>query len=114
MVGQWDPDESWSYDPLLAVEVSEIGATLISLSVPAMKPFFGKLFTSIGSTLRSRTTKNGSSMPTPSVVKQGTQDSQRTGVPSGSMMQELDEYEREESDSSTIGIVADHKGQHAA
>lgn len=31
-------DMSWSYNPLLAVEVSEIGATLISLSVPGIKP----------------------------------------------------------------------------
>ncbi|KAK3934229.1 integral membrane pth11 [Diplogelasinospora grovesii] len=40
--GQWDPDESWSYNPMLAVETSEIGATLIALSVPGIKPMFDK------------------------------------------------------------------------
>ncbi|KAK4540017.1 hypothetical protein LTR36_009833 [Oleoguttula mirabilis] len=44
IVGQWDVDESWSYDPLLAVESSEIGSTLIALSIPALKPFFGSVF----------------------------------------------------------------------
>jgi hypothetical protein len=40
VVGQWDADQSWSYDPLLAIEVSEIGTTLIALSIPALKPLF--------------------------------------------------------------------------
>ncbi len=40
--GQWDPDMSWSYNPMLAVEVSEIGATLIALSVPGIKPIFDR------------------------------------------------------------------------
>ena len=31
---------SWFYNPLLAVEVAEIGATLIALSVPGVKPLF--------------------------------------------------------------------------
>lgn len=38
--GQWEPDMSWFYNPLLAVEVSEIGATLIALSIPGVKPLF--------------------------------------------------------------------------
>ncbi|TKA67188.1 hypothetical protein B0A55_10622 [Friedmanniomyces simplex] len=50
IVGQWEADESWSYDPLLAVEVSEIGSTLVALSVPALKPFFGSLFASLDRT----------------------------------------------------------------
>jgi hypothetical protein len=29
---------SWSYNPMLAVEAAEIGATLIALSVPGLKP----------------------------------------------------------------------------
>ncbi|KAK5115807.1 hypothetical protein LTR85_009401 [Meristemomyces frigidus] len=41
---QWEPDESWVYDPFLAIEVAEIGSTLIALSIPALKPFFGTLF----------------------------------------------------------------------
>ncbi|KAK3684076.1 hypothetical protein B0T22DRAFT_520557 [Podospora appendiculata] len=40
--GQWQTDMSWAYNPMLAVEVSEIGATLIALSVPGIKPMFDK------------------------------------------------------------------------
>ncbi|KAH7243756.1 hypothetical protein MRS44_017114 [Fusarium solani] len=36
--GQWQPDMSWAYNPMLAIEVTEIGATLIALSVPGFKP----------------------------------------------------------------------------
>ncbi|KIV79507.1 hypothetical protein PV11_07065 [Exophiala sideris] len=41
--GQWDPDESWTYDPMLAIEVAEIGGTLIALSFPGLKPMFDRL-----------------------------------------------------------------------
>lgn len=41
--GQWDLDESWTYDPMLAVETAEIGATLIALSVPGLKPIVDRL-----------------------------------------------------------------------
>ncbi|KAL7941156.1 hypothetical protein V8C42DRAFT_197530 [Trichoderma barbatum] len=44
ILGQWESDESWSYDPMLGVEASEIGATLIALSVPGAKPLFDKIF----------------------------------------------------------------------
>ncbi|KAK0301790.1 hypothetical protein LTR82_018120, partial [Friedmanniomyces endolithicus] len=50
IVGQWEVDESWSYDPLLAVEVSEIGSTMVALSIPALKPMFGSLFASFNRT----------------------------------------------------------------
>ncbi|KAK1775486.1 hypothetical protein QBC45DRAFT_422080 [Copromyces sp. CBS 386.78] len=40
--GQWEMDMSWTYNPMLAVEVSEIGATLIALSIPGIKPMFDK------------------------------------------------------------------------
>ena len=48
ILGQWEPDMSWSYNPMLGVEVSEIGATLIALSIPGAKQawdivFFTKL-----------------------------------------------------------------------
>ncbi|WDK22804.1 hypothetical protein CGRA01v4_14094 [Colletotrichum graminicola] len=36
--GQWQPDQSWIYSPLLAIEVSEIGATLVALSIPGIRP----------------------------------------------------------------------------
>ncbi|OKL55375.1 hypothetical protein UA08_09380 [Talaromyces atroroseus] len=40
-MGQWSKDSTWYYDPQLAIEMSEIGATLIALSLPALKPLFG-------------------------------------------------------------------------
>lgn len=36
--GQWEPDQSWVYDPFLAIENAEIGGTLFALCVPALKP----------------------------------------------------------------------------
>ncbi|OAQ92537.1 proteinrelated to integral membrane protein pth11 [Purpureocillium lilacinum] len=42
ILGQWQTDMSWSYNPMLGVETSEIGATLIALSVPGVKPLFDK------------------------------------------------------------------------
>ncbi|KAJ6438762.1 proteinrelated to integral membrane protein pth11 [Purpureocillium lavendulum] len=42
ILGQWQTDMSWSYNPMLGVETSEIGATLIALSVPGAKPLFDK------------------------------------------------------------------------
>ena len=53
--GQWDADESWTYDPMLAIETSEIGGTLIALSVPGLKPLFDKLLS------RRRSDTNASS-----------------------------------------------------
>ena len=55
VVGQWEADESWSYDYLLAIEVSEIGSTLLALSVPALKPLFGSIMASLGRTLNPGT-----------------------------------------------------------
>ncbi|RFN43514.1 hypothetical protein FIE12Z_12265 [Fusarium flagelliforme] len=40
--GQWNMDMSWAYNPMLVIEVSEIGGTLIALSVPGFKPLFDK------------------------------------------------------------------------
>ncbi|KAJ0167203.1 hypothetical protein CTA2_3829 [Colletotrichum tanaceti] len=42
--GQWQPDQSWIYSPLLAIEVSEIGATLIALSIPGIRPLAEEAF----------------------------------------------------------------------
>lgn len=44
ILGQWEPDMSWSYNPMLGVEVSEIGATLIALSVPGVKQTWDLVF----------------------------------------------------------------------
>ncbi|KAK7423395.1 hypothetical protein QQZ08_009072 [Neonectria magnoliae] len=57
--------QSWSYNPMLGVEVSEIGATLIALSVPGVKPLFDKFImrkdASIGSTGDTRYGKGNTS-----------------------------------------------------
>ncbi|KAH7147007.1 hypothetical protein B0J13DRAFT_553040 [Dactylonectria estremocensis] len=36
------PDSQWLYGPTLTVQMAEIGATLISLSMPGLKPLFDK------------------------------------------------------------------------
>ncbi|OAA69678.1 hypothetical protein ISF_02948 [Cordyceps fumosorosea ARSEF 2679] len=61
--GQWEADMSWEYNPMLGVEVAEIGATLIALSVPGVKPVFdkfvlGKKDASSGSGSTSHRTRN--------------------------------------------------------
>ncbi|GKT65761.1 integral membrane protein PTH11-like protein [Colletotrichum tofieldiae] len=50
--GQWQPDQSWIYSPLLATEVSEIGATLIALSIPGIRPLAEEIFKRTLSVLR--------------------------------------------------------------
>lgn len=55
---------SWSYNPMLGVEVSEVGATLIALSVPGVKPLFDRFIlrkdsvTGSGSSKYARTGEN--------------------------------------------------------
>jgi hypothetical protein len=49
-VSDVQPDQSWSYNSLLTIEVAEIGSTLVALSVPALKPFFAKFFTFLDTT----------------------------------------------------------------
>ncbi|KAJ5677812.1 uncharacterized protein N7477_003445 [Penicillium maclennaniae] len=44
VLGQWASDGSWAYNPMLCVENAEIAGTMIALSVPALKPVFGNLF----------------------------------------------------------------------
>lgn len=53
VVGQWASDGSWYYNPQLAIEVAEIGATLMALSVPALKPMAGKCYEKMRSTNNS-------------------------------------------------------------
>jgi hypothetical protein len=61
--GQWASDGSWAYNPMLCVENAEIAGTLIALSVPALKPVFGNMFSRLteytGSRTRSRSRSNG-------------------------------------------------------
>ncbi|KAF6821132.1 integral membrane protein pth11-like protein [Colletotrichum musicola] len=42
--GQWQPDQSWIYSPLLAIEVAEVGATLIALSIPGIRPLVDECY----------------------------------------------------------------------
>lgn len=46
--GQWRPDSSWNYNPMLAIENSEIGGTLIALSIPGLKPLFDRFSSKVG------------------------------------------------------------------
>ncbi|KAJ5697365.1 hypothetical protein N7488_011049 [Penicillium malachiteum] len=61
--GQWASDGSWAYNPMLCVENAEIACTLIALSVPALKPVFGNIFSHLteytGSNTRSRSRSAG-------------------------------------------------------
>ena len=41
-IGTFEADFSWYYNPQLVVESSEVGGTLIALSVPGLKPLLGK------------------------------------------------------------------------
>lgn len=45
--GQWAADGSWYYNPMLILETSEVGGTLLALSVPALKPLLGSWATTI-------------------------------------------------------------------
>ncbi|KAM0703742.1 hypothetical protein Q7P35_009681 [Cladosporium inversicolor] len=61
IVGQWQADQSWSYNSLLTIEVAEIGSTLVALSVPALKPFFGKIFAFLDGTFVSHASSGSTS-----------------------------------------------------
>lgn len=61
--GQWDPDSSWAYNPMMCVENAEIAATLVALSVPALKPVFGNLFAHLTEYTSSHTRSRSTKMP---------------------------------------------------
>jgi hypothetical protein len=84
--GQWAEDGSWVYNPMLCVENAEIAATLVALSVPALKPVFGNVFahlaeyTTSHTRSRSRSTKlhtRGHSKTTCSGAVSGNRDNKR-------------------------------------
>ncbi|KAH8433767.1 uncharacterized protein LDX57_011401 [Aspergillus melleus] len=59
--GQWAEDGSWAYNPMMGIENAEIAGTLIALSVPALKPVFGNLFSHLTEyTTSSRNNRSGS------------------------------------------------------
>ncbi|KAL1311556.1 hypothetical protein AAFC00_001675 [Neodothiora populina] len=53
VVGQWASDGSWYYDPQLVIEVSEVGGTLMALSIPSLKPLFAVWYNTMRSTANS-------------------------------------------------------------
>ncbi|RDL30430.1 Uncharacterized protein BP5553_10308 [Venustampulla echinocandica] len=55
-------DISWPYGPMLAIESAEISATMIALSVPALKPLFGSLFAKFTNSYESKSKGNGNSV----------------------------------------------------
>lgn len=58
--GQWASDGSWAYNPMLCVENAEIAGTLIALSVPALKPVFGNIFSHLTEVYTSSHTRSRS------------------------------------------------------
>jgi hypothetical protein len=95
--GQWETDESWYYDPFLAVENAEIGATLFALSVPALKPLFGNLFMKIDSTISSNFGRSSRSRA------MSAHQGDKKLIP-------MDQYERAESEVSAVGVIGQQKG----
>lgn len=75
IVGQWASDGSWFYDPQLAIEVSEIGGTLIAISVPSIKPLLGTMFE------RMKSTAGRSTGPGQEYGKSGNNGQRNSGVP---------------------------------
>lgn len=51
VIGQWRADQSWAYDPQIAIEVAEIGGTIIALSVPGLKALIGTVYDRMRSTI---------------------------------------------------------------
>ncbi|KAJ5152126.1 hypothetical protein N7492_010421 [Penicillium capsulatum] len=72
VVGQWDSDGSWAYNPMLCIENAEIAGTLIALSVPALKPVFGSIFNSLTEYTSSHTrSRSAGKLRTPSKPASG-------------------------------------------
>lgn len=74
--GQWAADGSWYYNPMLILETSEIGGTLLALSVPALKPLLGSWANSIVGPLTSDSSAP-SSKATPFSSNNGAKSSRR-------------------------------------
>lgn len=96
-MGQWKTDESWSYDPLLAVENAKIAATLFAQSVPGLKPLCGSLFAKIDSTIATNFGRSSRSRTI------STYQGDMRFVP-------VDQYERAKSEVSDVGLIDQHKG----
>ncbi|KAJ5826073.1 hypothetical protein N7474_003211 [Penicillium riverlandense] len=79
--GQWTSDGSWAYNPMLGIENAEIAGTLIALSVPALKPVFGNVFSRLteytSSHTRSRSARLKITSKPLSAVGSNTRDSKQ-------------------------------------
>ncbi|KAJ5558218.1 hypothetical protein N7535_008433 [Penicillium sp. DV-2018c] len=86
--GEWAEDGSWAYNPMMCVENAEIAATLVALSIPALKPVFGNVFAHLADYTNSHTTRSrsrstklhnthGHSKTTSSGVVSGNRDNKR-------------------------------------
>ncbi|OBT54500.1 hypothetical protein VE04_10293 [Pseudogymnoascus sp. 24MN13] len=93
-------DISWPYGPMLAIESAEIGATMIALSVPALKPLFGSLFTKFTNSYesRSKSTRNGNS-----VALSGRLGHSHKGLKDGSAIANLNPYQQAASETTIRG-----------
>ncbi|KFZ19482.1 hypothetical protein V501_00643 [Pseudogymnoascus sp. VKM F-4519 (FW-2642)] len=93
-------DISWPYGPMLAIESAEIGATMIALSIPALKPLFGSLFTKFTNSYesRSKSTRNGNS-----VALSGRLGHSHKGLKDGSAIGSLNPYQQAASETTIRG-----------
>lgn len=93
-------DISWPYGPMLAIESAEIGATMIALSVPALKPLFGSSFTKFTNSYesRSKSTRNGNS-----VALSGRLGHSHKGLKDGSAIGNLNPYQQAASETTIRG-----------
>lgn len=64
--GGWNPDGSWDYDPMLAIENAEIGGTLIALSIPGLRPLVDREFSKLSGLYRNHRTNID--FPSPSII----------------------------------------------
>ncbi|KFY24561.1 hypothetical protein V493_05172 [Pseudogymnoascus sp. VKM F-4281 (FW-2241)] len=93
-------DISWPYGPMLAIESAEIGATMIALSVPALKPLFGSIFAKFTNSheSRSKSTINGNS-----IALSGRLGHSHKGVKDGSGIGNTNPYQQAASETTIRG-----------
>ncbi|KFZ01760.1 hypothetical protein V500_00626 [Pseudogymnoascus sp. VKM F-4518 (FW-2643)] len=94
-------DISWLYGPMLAIiESAEIGATIIVLSIPALKPLFGSIFAKFTNSYESRSnsTRNGNS-----VALSGRLGHSYKGLKDGSAIGNLNPYQQAASETTIRG-----------
>jgi hypothetical protein len=107
--GQWVTDGSWYYDPMLAIENSEIGGTLIALSVPGLKPLFGSWFVHLtGAESKSQSRSGALSYPMHLMRGRTQLSSGKDVVPASETTIKAHEAGRNDSDDSLLGGLNIH------